>query len=293
MEQSEIILQISQDILAYGPGMDVKYEKNGFTNVLVPSITRISEIVNGSNLYNYILKIVETLHPDKLIFTVKKPNGTSWTNPKTFELDLKQIEVPNPIAPEPPQMNMYKAQSMNLGTPEIQHNNSNPMIQVYQFQLQNVKEELAKEKRRADKFEDLFDKIKDQKYEIQKQLDTVEERHKLEKLQDKLASENTAAGMIRELKPELQGLMGIMVEKMGGKTQAIAGPNDQPKETKLVFANQVLTEIDDATFSLYWEVLMRLGHAPADQKDEVLHILRNSTQPFTPTLAQFDKYPNK
>lgn len=150
------------------------------------------------------------------------------------------------------------------------------MNSIYEFQINSLNRELEKERSRADKYENLHHELREKNFELDKQLKTFEEKKGLEMERERLKQENSLSSVIKEVKPELFGLLGTMMQNKQsipshGTLQGIE--NDKASAISETLAQLPTQMQNEAT-----EVLIRYLNSDVTHRGKVLKLLRTETQ---------------
>lgn len=279
------LLNFSEQINRHGYAITITAVKNDIQSTIIGSMTPIQIVTSGQSLYAYLENLVDKIHPDKIIIVAKQKNGQSFKNPKTF-VYRKPIKEQEPV------------ETMLNGFPSISSNNSsNPMAQVYQFQIATLNSELAKITKDRDKHESKHEKFKEKYYECKKELELIEDKHQLNLERNKIEQENTLSGVLKEFKPEIQATLSGIADKFGDNskeidTKQLNGAGVDP-ETKLGLMLTVFNSLQDETLSIYFEVISRLGQIDLEQKNQLLNKLRDLTPDFNEQFESINQLKTK
>jgi hypothetical protein len=279
------IEKFALDIQTYGSGLRLSAVVGNTETIIVPSMIKLIEVLKGESLRDYLQKIVADLKPKKLIAEVGRPNGTAFTNKKVFEYTItdadmvKKSESEAVTVPDP-------FRNLTLSGPEA---GSNPMVGFYQIQLQTANSELARKNTKIDSLTAERDTLKDKCADLKRDLDTVEQKFALEREKDRVAGENTALSVIRELKPELQGLMGMIGDKMGVKNQALNAPpatqqDDTPSISSVITGYLSQMSAAPGKLSFAFELFIRAFNMTPEDQQLILELMREKTDSITEAL---------
>ena len=108
-------------------------------------------------------------------------------------------------------------------------------------------------------------------------------------------AENTFSGIVKELKPEIQGLIGIVTNKYGANPPAETQGqlNGVNTDSKFAIIIAMLNGLSDADFMHFWELIVRFGQTELPQRNTVLELLRSETADFNDQLNEYNSKPNK
>jgi len=283
MHQKEIIQDIVLQVRTYGHAMNLIAEKNGFQTQVIPTFKPFYEIHNGQGLTPYLLEIYKNLEPDKLIMTVKRKNGTSYIHPKTFEIEFEQHHEGFNGVPVPNNTPTSVVHRSNFSHTQA----SDPMTQVYQYQINQLNTDLNKAQANADKFETKYLQLREEKSELKEELQLIHKKHELDQLKIEMTAKNTLSGLASEFRPEIKDIIGIIASKNGAEeTTPQLGTGET---TKTVAVNQMLGEFNDSQFDMIFEILGRLGQLDDNKRLGVLKGLRKSTPEFNASMEQLNK----
>lgn len=278
MDIESQILGFSEDINRYGYAIKANTIKNGVDLPLIPNFTAIHNLPGGS-LYKYLLDVYFKTKPDKFIVVCKKRNGTGLKDPKRFDLVIENQPSSNlsgPITMERQEEIAYPTRSFS--------NVSNPVEQMYKMQIESLTREVNKYLDRAERFEKDFINVRNENFELKRQLDTIEEKHQLNIERERVKSENTLTGVLKEMKPEIHTLMGHLAEK---NTPNQLGETSQLPETTtgkiIAILQTAFNSVDTDTQFEYLELLMRYAQL-GENKMKFLEPLRKSTESFNETF---------
>lgn len=277
------IEQFAIDIQTYGSGLRLSAVVGNTETIIIPSMTKLIDVLKGQSLREYLQNAVNDLKPIKLIAEVGRPNGTAFTNKKMFEYTVTDSDIAKKQEAEAVQ-DPFK--NLALSGPDA---GANSMVGFYQIQLQTANQEIARKTNKVDALTAERDQLKDKCAELKRDLDTAEQKFALEREKDRVAGENTALSVIRELKPELQGLMGMLGDKMGVKKPALNAPaaenqNESPSISSVIagYLGQMSAAPDKLNFA--FELFIRAFNLGADDQAVIMELMREKTAGITDEL---------
>ncbi|MFT5821223.1 MAG: hypothetical protein ACI8ZM_002472 [Crocinitomix sp.] len=269
MDQNQKIQKFVGQI-SQGYALKLVGEKAGMPIPIIDKFTPIERLTMNESLFEYISKVVSTFSPDLLIATTKDQNGNSLYKPRTYHMSVQQ---------EP--------SFGGLGS------TSDPMGAFYQAKNADLTRQLTRLENTHDTLLTKHDELKEKFSDNKRLLDTVNERNELTREKDRVASENTFSGIVKELKPEIQGLIGVITSKHNPPAQNEGQLNGINSESKFAIIIAMLNGLGDADFKRYWEVIVRFGQTEQAQSDQVLELLRSLTVDFNDSYNQYNSKPNK
>lgn len=276
------------DIYSYGFAMRLRAFPGGIETIVgQEKMLPIHEQIKGKSLREYVEDVVKAMKAQKLVATVSKRNGTAFSNPKDFTLELSTDEF-NALT-KPKGSDAINDTIAALGEVPTR-STGNHMNDFYVMQLNLANNEVTRKTNELESIKTKYETLKEQYNDLKRDHDTLDQKHALEREKDRVAAENTGVAIIRELKPELQGLMGIIGEKMGVKQPAISGPTaDTSKPDSASISGVVLdyvTKMGEAQRTFAFEVFVRAFNLSDEDKAALLAQLREKTPGITDNLNE-------
>lgn len=279
------IEQFAIDIQTYGSGLRLSAVVGNTETIIIPSMTKLIDVLKGQSLREYLQNAVNDLKPKKLIAEVGRPNGTAFTNKKIFEYTVTDSDVVKKQESEAVQ-DPFK--NLALAGPEV---GANSMVGFYQIQLQTANQEITRKSNKVDALTAERDQLKDKCADLKRDLDTAEQKFALEREKDRVAGENTALSVIREMRPEIQGLMGMIGDKMGVKKTALNAPtsethSESPSISSVItgYLGQMASAPEKLDFA--FELFIRAFNLGADDQAVIMELMREKTAGITKDLNE-------
>lgn len=270
MDQNQKIKKFAEQI-EKGYALKLMYEKAGMEMPVIPKFTIIENITIEQSMFSYISKVINTFSPDLLIATTKDRNGNSLHKPRVYHMTVEK-----------------QPSFGGLGS-----TSADPMSEYYKAQNSDLNRQLSRLEANYDSLTTKYEGLKEVHDTTKRQLDTIEERNELVREKDRVASENTFAGIVKELKPEIQGLIGIATSKYGDKSDPEPQLGGLNSDSKLAVLLSLLNSLGDADFSNFWELIVRFGQVDGSQRNDILELLRSETKDFDAQLLGYNSKPNK
>jgi len=269
------LLDFTNSIKNYGDVVQILSVKNGIKSDVVSKKTSIIRLTSGGSFFSYLKNIVDSLEPDELIVIACKKIVNQYDKAKEF-LFINEQDTPPTLS----------------GLPTSSDNK--PMTQIYQFQINSLNDKIARLKKDLDKSE----VFKEKYFETKRELDLQEDKHQLNFEKERLKSENTLSGALKEFRPEIQTALGAIAEKFGGGTtdeteqQALGSAGFDP-ESKLAVVLSIFNSLDGEMFNVYWELVARFGQLSESEKYQILTMVQEQTKDFDSAFENNNQLKNK
>lgn len=288
------ISEIENFIISNGDRFKIKAFKNGL-KVNEEVFTPIQSLVQEhQSLANYLNKYLSTIQPEKVVVITKKFNGSqsggrdpiqhvfhipvSMYQEKVQQPSLNGVDYSNNINSEHNNANKlsYEQAESTINKVSLGH--------MYQFQIDSLNRELNKERTRADKYENLHHDLREKNFDLDKQLKTFEEKKSLEMERERLKQENSLSSVIKEVKPELFGLLGTMMQHKASIPQqsSLQGVENE----KLNAITETLTQLPAEMQNEAIEVLIRYLNTDATERGKTLQLLRSQTPDLNEQITE-------
>lgn len=258
------ISEIENFIISNGDRFKIKAFRQGIKLNEEVFKTIESIVEKHQSLFNYLENYVSTLNPNKVIIITKKYNGnSSGRDPVERVFEIEQ-SIPEQI--QQPSLNGHQMNS------------------IYEFQINSLNRELEKERSRADKYENLHHELRERNFELDKQLKTFEEKKSLEMERERIKQENSFSSVIKEVKPELFGLLGNMMNNQASlpASSALQGTENEKVNT----ITQTLAQLPEEMQNEATELIIRYLNSDAKQRGKILQVLRQATTELDEQINQ-------
>lgn len=254
-----VVSEIETFIRVNGDRFKLFYIKHNMRGEMLPfrKITQIEE--KYGSLSNYIQHFIEKSKPSSIEVITKKPNGNSHgihPTKATFELHT----APTIINQEQPSL-------QGLSGAE----------KIYSLETNLLNRELQKETSRADRYEGLYHELREKHFDLEKDHKLYKDKVELEREKERLKSENSLTSVIKEVKPELFGLLGTITQQGQGH-QPLPTTLQGVENEKLTTVIQSLSELPEAMQNEAIELCIRYLNADAKARGSVLGVLRKHTE---------------
>lgn len=269
--------EFAQQVLAYSYHMKLVLERNGTPNHIVPKYRPIHEVLDGESMQNYLDKIVSDYSPTRVIIWGAKRNGSGIINPKEFVFD-----VPTPVAlneNKPDYVPQYQP-IHGIGSTTHISSSADPRADMYKFQYDIVNRDYQKQTAEFEALKAKHETLKETFSTLKRDFDTQEAKFDLERQKAQFDQNNTLLAVAKEFRPEINGLMGVLGEKITGKTSqpTLSGGNDK---SMLAYIMTNLSELDLPSLQWSFELVVRSFNLPADKRAEFMNNLREQTASVT------------
>ncbi len=239
------LINFSDRINRHGYAVKITAVKGGLHTNIQATYIPIDQLTNGTPFYLYLKEILKNFHVDQLIVMAKQRNGLhAYKNAKEFILDI----------PEESPLQTHHYPQVGAGLSGTHHNQPDPMSQVYLFQI----EQLRNEVNALTPFKEKYELEREQRFDLERQLKTIEKEHELDRKIEEYDSKNSIGGVIKELQPTLtQALAGLA----GAENQQVetlgAAPNALDKKTQ--FLIELISELGEEHSDNLLEIVTRLA----------------------------------
>jgi len=230
-------------------------------------ITQIED--EFGSLTEYIQHFVEKSKPTAVEVITKKPNGNSHGIHPTKAIFELQAVAPTIINQEQPSLQGLSG-----------------VEKIYSLETGLLNRELQKETSRAERYENLYHDLREKHFDLEKDHKLYKDKIELEREKERLQGENSLTSVIKEVKPELFGLLGTMAQNNSQVNQPIATTLEGVENEKTSILMQSLSELPEAMQNEAVELCIRYLNTDAKVRGSVLGILRKHTEELNEQINQ-------
>lgn len=268
---NQFIEAIETFIRINGDRFKLYYLKYGMRGEGLP-FRKIEEIVNDhGSLSEYIAQFIETYNPQSIEVVTKKPNGNSHgIHPKSRIFSLESIEQTNNLQPVQTPINPMPT----AGLAGIE--------KIHSLETTLLNRELQKETNRAERFEGLYNTLREKHYELDKDFKLMKDKTDLEREKERLQNENSLSAVIKEIKPELFGLLGNMAESNQPLSTTLQGVGND----KVKVLTDTLSQLPEAMQNEAIQVLIRYLNLEATDRGEALAAMQSKTEHLNDQITE-------
>lgn len=215
------------------------------------------------SLPEYIQYFIDKYKPQSIEVITKKPNGNSHgIHPKSRIFSLENVEQSN------------KQQRIPTPFPSPDSSGLSGIQKIHSLETSLLTRELQKETNRAERYEGMYNELRDKHFKLEKDHALMKEKAELEREKERLKHENSLTSIFKEVKPELFGLLGNMTRN----NQVAATTLQGVESDKGSLLSNTLSQLPEAMQNEAIEVLIRYLNLDATERGKVLTQLQEQTQ---------------
>lgn len=270
------ILEFTERVSRYGYAVSISAKQGSMNTSIQSTFIPIEELTNGGSFYKFLKEVIDNMNVNQLTVIAKQRNGFSaYKNPQTFILDIPAIS---------PHQNNNQASMKHVGSGLTGYPAQpvDPMNQVLNFKIEQQQLQIQELKPFKEKYEDEREK----RFDIERELKLIEEKHELEKTKDEYNAKNSFAGVIGELKePITAALSGFANMQSQPSGPALGGTPSS--NSKINFLVELFNEMDQEIMNKLFEINTRAVFVPGIIP-HVLESVQKNTSSINGKIAELN-----